>query len=258
MKKHILPLAMIAALGLSACGKHDHTAAGSADAPASSSGQAAQSPNGTVTAAATLPQPNASTPITSYTMLTSGNQLMFLYYALSGMPPDYSQIASAYSQDYRNTTDSFKQHDILQALTPQINAAITAAKSQRYVIWAVNNILIGHYDFNKKAFPLNNGFLQDNAAGNFTDNSGYSILFKNGSAFSTMPVADENVAKNIENRVSLPQGLMFSTNPESMFNLKIYAFAQKADLSNHQIDCVITRVDLIGHNGTVLASYMGK
>jgi hypothetical protein len=173
---------------------------------------------------------------------------MFLYYALSGMPTDYNQIANAYSQDYRNTTDSFKQHDILQALTPQINAAINAAKSQRYVIWSVDNTVIGHYDFNKKSFPLNNGFLQDNGGGSFNDNSGYSISFKNGSAFSLMPVADENVAKDIESRVSQYQG----------FNIKIYAFAQNADLSNHQIDCVITRVDLIGQNGTVLASYTGK
>jgi hypothetical protein len=74
MKKHILPLVIIATLGLSACAKHGDTAAGSAAVPMNSSGQAANTPNGSGTAAANLPQPDANTPLTSYITLTSGNQ----------------------------------------------------------------------------------------------------------------------------------------------------------------------------------------
>jgi len=248
----VLPLAVIAAFSMTACSKKDQSP--SAAAPTSQSTaapqnapQSASSPSSATNTS--LPQPDANYPLANYINLTSGNQLMFLYYALSGMPPDYSKIAGLYSKDYRSTSDTFKQQDILKTLTPQIDASIAAAKSQRYLIWTEDYSPVGHYDFGKKAFPLNSPYLQNaTATGYFNDNNGYQIKFGNGADFAVMPVPDENQAKEIENRVSKSQP----------FKVKIYCFAQNTDPSNDSVNTVITRVELLTEDGAVLASYPAK
>jgi hypothetical protein len=154
-------------------------------------------------------------------------------------------MAASYSRDYQRTSDAFKRNDIMNVLKPQMQGAIEAAKSQRYVIWTTGLSFIGHYDFAKKAFPLNNSFLTDNSTGYFMDNSSYQFYFRNGNAFRDMPVADENVAKQIESMVSHNQ----------FFNIKMYVFAQSADLSNRSVGVVITRTELLDRSGNVLASY---
>ena len=194
-------------------------------------------------------KPDPNYPIANYVNLTSGNQLMFLYYALSGMPPDYSKISQLYSQDYRNTSDAFKKQDILKALTPQIDAAISAAKNQHYFIWEADYTPISHYDFSKKSYSINSPYFQSaSASGYFGDNNGYKIKFENGTDFVSLPVPDENLAKAIESRVSKSEA----------FNIKIYCFAQNADPSDDSINAVITRVELLTQNGIVLASYPAK
>ncbi len=248
-KTKLLATACAVAFGLLAGCSHHTPGTLSNQAAAQDALHQALSPSGIAQTAkavrqSQLPQPVATTPQTAYATLNSGNQLMFLYYALSGLPPDYDSIAQKYSVDYRNTSDEFRKHDLMAALKPQIDASIKAAANQRYVIWTVGNTRIGHYDFNKKAFPLDDGILQQGGSGYFFDNSSYQIEFVNGAAFASMPVADENVAKDIEARVSRYQG----------FNIQIDAFAQSADPSDHHVKCVITRVSLLAPDGTTLAT----
>ena len=233
---------LITILSLSACSKKGDQATVPNQAASSSyaaSPQANSSP---------LEQPNLSTQASSYVDLTSGNQLMFLYYALSNIPPDFESMATNYSQDYRNTSDAFKKNDIMNVLKPQMLAAIETAKTQRYGIWTIDYAFIGHYDFNKKAFPLNSPFLANSSIGFFQDNGRYQIEFKNGDAFSYMPVADENVAKKIEELVSHGK----------QFTIKVYVFAQDANLSRRDVDAVITRADLLDKSGSLLASNQAK
>ncbi len=189
------------------------------------------------------PQPDANYPLTNYTDITSGNQVMFLYYALSGMPPDYAKIAESYSKDYRSTSDAFKQQDILKVLTQKIDASISSAKTQRYITWVIQPSFIGHYDFSKKSFPLN-APIQKGVTEYVTDNSKYRIGFTNGSDFSELPVSDENLAKKIENSVSKSES----------FTIKIYGFAQSTDPYNDSVNILITHVSLLAQDGAILAS----
>lgn len=247
----VLLLALTATLSTTACTKKTpNTAAAPAAAntpapenEASANGQQATPPSSSL-AGATLPQPDPNYPTANYINLTSANQLMFLYYALSGMPADYSKIAKEYSRDYRNTSDEFKQHDILKAITPQIDASISAAKNQRYC-WVTTNINVAHYNFSKKTFPINTPAGLSIMGASYDS---YGINFKNSSDYNALPVPDESLAKDIESRVG---------NFES-FNIKIYFFAQNVNLSNNTINFVITRVDLLSRNGTVLTSYSEK
>ncbi len=237
----LLALALFLAGSLAACSKHGDQPASPAQSKAPVLGVQQAAP-------AELEQPNPLVSASSYIPITSGNQLMFLYYALSKMPPDFESMAMSFSQDYRNTNDAFKKNDIMSALKPQMLAAIEAAKSQRYGIWTLDYVPVGHYDFNKKSFFLNSPFLTGNGTGYYRDNSSYQVNLKNGDAFNAMPVADENVAKQIEALVSRGQG----------FTVKIYFFAQSADLSQHYVNAVATRVDLIDRGGNILASNPAK
>jgi hypothetical protein len=102
-----------------------------------------------------LPKADKATPDSGYTTLDSGNQLMYAYLALTGMPPDYAQVANSVSKDYARATDEFRKHDLLAALTPKIDADIAAAKSRRYFKMTIQNP-IAKYDFEHKGFPLDN------------------------------------------------------------------------------------------------------
>lgn len=116
----LLVIASVAAL-LSACSSHLALSANSASdsANANASLSNAVSPEAVQQAAkaakaASLPQPDWNTPDGAYVPVTKGSQLMFLYAASSGMPPDYDNMASAISQDYSMTSDQFKKHDMLE------------------------------------------------------------------------------------------------------------------------------------------------
>ncbi len=237
------------ALSLTACAKkNDHAGNSGLGSSAAVAPTAPTAPTAAQQQSSSV-KPDPNYPIANYVNLTSGNQLMFLYYALSGMPPDYSKISQLYSQDYRNTSDAFKKQDILKALTPQIDAAISAAKNQHYLIWEADYTPISHYDFSKKSYSINSPYFQSaSASGYFGDNNGYKIKFENGTDFVSLPVPDENLAKNIESRVSKSEA----------FNIKIYCFAQSADPSDDSINAVITRVELLTQTGIVLASYPAK
>jgi hypothetical protein len=265
-RRHILGFTGVPLLFLlSGCSKHD-TGAASRDTqgnPPSAAANRANAPSGSALAssntdAASSANPTADvhTPTSSYVPIHSGNQIMFLYYAISDEKPDYTNIAGAYSQNYRTTTDAFKKQDILNALKPKVDAEIADARSHRYVSVDQNSALIGHYNFAKKSFPLNSSVvnlfgstvhLADNSTISFSDNDQYDLILTNGSQFADMPVADETTAKQIESAVS--QG--------KMFTVRIYAFAKSTDPNRDGVLCEITRVQLLDASGTLLAEHVG-
>lgn len=239
-----LTLAAFVALGLlAACGKKDDS---SAAAPSLAS---AQDPEALAKAAeaqraAALPKADPATPASAYVGLDSGTQLMNLFYAVSGMPPDMDQIAQSLSQDYRSTQDNFKRQDILKVLAPRIKADIAAAGQHRYVIWEADNQLIEHYDFERKRFPLKPAFWKGEGNFYYNDNSSYKISFKGEEKLQSLPVADEAVAREIEAQVDKYQAL----------RLRLYAFAQDTDLNTKTVKSQTLKLELLDNKGRLLAS----
>ena len=104
---------------------------------------------------ARLQKGDSSTPLTNYRKIDSGNQVMFLYFGLLNLPVDYEKVVKSYSNEYQQTSDSFKKKDILSALQPKIDQEITQAKAARYLLLeGKGSSLLERYDFNKKSFAV--------------------------------------------------------------------------------------------------------
>lgn len=232
---------MIALLLMGGCSKSDDPAnsnQSSADAP---SMQDALSAEGQKAAAiAALPQANPDTPLEQYAKLTSGNQLMFMYYGLSNMPVDYETIATLYSRDYNATSDAFKRQDIIKALTPRIDAEIAKAKEFRY-FQTEDDANLSSFDFNSKGFTVNNQIGADSFS-YFYDNRNFQYSFTNGEKFKHLKVEDEAKARQIESMV----------NKSPRMKLVIYAYVQDADPSSRRIKCEIVKVKLTDGRGNEL------
>lgn len=198
--------------------------------------------------ASRLLRPDTSIPLASYVKLEDGNQLMFMHYALSGLPVDYEKIARHYSQDYRATSDVFKRLDILTALKPSIDAEIEKAgiNSNRYfsyTITAETSTLLSHYNFISKSFLLKKKICAPGYCFAFGSNPLYSLAFTNGEDFKEWRIKDAGVARKIEGMIS--SGYKDAT-------LTIYAFVQDADPSKGQIKAQIVTMQIIDDQGNAL------
>jgi hypothetical protein len=241
-------IAILTVLALSACKKDEATAEpAGASAPSGLLGNATAEATAKAKAAeakAALPQPDAAKPLAAYTELESGNQIMFLYVAASKLPPDYEKLAASYSNEYRNTSDSFRKNDLLQAIKPQLEQKIAQASADPYGWMEVDDARLGAYDFQRKGFPI--GEFEDGRYRYFNDAYDYKIGWANYSQLAFAPVADEAIARQLE---SMRTG--YSNTPR----LKIYFFAQGADLDNERVRALVTRVQITDKSGRVLAEY---
>jgi len=245
-KTTLLAVQLALALNLAACSKKDDAAAAAPAAPAAAATPSLadlQNPEAMNKAvAATLPKGDPATPLAAYRKIDSGHQVMFMYYALSNMPAPYEEIAQTYSDEYRRTSDSFKQRDILKALQPRIDGEIAGAKTGRYVIVdQQDSRLLQRYDFEKKAFAIND--FSDDRYTFFNDNSQYTLATTNAADFSLLKVSDEAKAREIEGYLSAYKPLRLET----------YAYVQDADPSKRRIKLQVMKVRLLDARGTVLA-----
>ncbi len=247
MRKHTMTLAAVLAVALSACGKDekdaDVTANDAATPPSGMLGEAAAKAK-VEQAAAALPQPDKSKPLSSYTELESGNQIMFLYVAASKLPPDYEKLAQSYSREYRESNDSFRKNDLLQAIKPQLDQKIASATAEPYGWMQVDEANLGAYDFERKGFPV--GEFNDGRYRYFNDAYDYKIGWSNYAQLAFLPVADEALARQIES---------LRTKYGSQPRLKVYFFAQTADLDNQRVNALVTRVQVTDRSGRVLVEY---
>ena len=241
-------IAILAVMALSACKKDDAEAnPEGASAPSGLLGNATAEATAKAKAAearASLAQPDAAKPLATYTELESGNQIMFLYVAASKLPPDYTKLASAYSKEFRDTSDAFRQNDLLQAIKPQLEQKIAQASADPYGWMEVDDARLGAYDFQRKGFPV--GEFEDGRYRYFNDAYDYKIGWANYSQLAFAPVADEAIARQLE---SMRTG--YSNTPR----LKIFFFAQSADLDNERVKALVTRVQITDKSGRVLAEY---
>lgn len=253
MKNHTIALvaAMTLALALAACkgdakpeadasgGVLDHVAAeAKADHAAEEAAVEARQ------AAAALPQPDLGKPLSSYPELKSGNQIMFLYVAASKLPPDYAKLAEPFSQEYRGTDDAFRRKDLLKAITPQLDQKIAEATASPYAWMEVDEANLRAYDFDRGGFPV--GEFSGRGSRYFYDNSDYRIGWANPAQVEFAPVADEAAARQLE---------AMRNNYNNQPRLRVYFFAQSADLSEQKVNALVTGVQIVDKSGRVLAEY---
>lgn len=232
-KKYLAALAVIS-LALVACGKKSDGDSSQASTPSAGNLPSEQS----VMKQASLPNADTSTSDSQYRKITGPSQLLAYSTALSPLPVDYTKIAAAISQEYRETSDGFKKHDIEIALKPKIDAMLAEAKSNRYFRYDISAKLES-YDFNSKAFGTE---ISSDTIYSTTDHfQTEEVVFTNADNFKKLFVADEGVARKIEELRS-----------QSNFNkpaLQIFAFAQEADLNAGRLKAQIVKVRLVDPQG---------
>ena len=238
-------VAVLAMLALSACKKDEAAPAHEGAAPPSGLLGQATAEARIAEAKAALPQPDAAKPLSSYPELKSGQQIMFLYVAASRLPPDYPKLVESFSQEYRNTNDSFRRNDLIQAITPQIDQKIAEASAMPYAWMEIDdNGSLDAYDFSRKGFPV--AEFASSRTRYFGDAYAYKITWSNGHQLAFARVADEAAARQIETMRG-----DYRNRPR----LKVYFFAQSADLNNQTVNALVTRVQIIDKTGRVLAEY---
>lgn len=239
---HLLPAALAAALALAACGKD--TAGADPGDGGSAAAAAADATGPAADAAPSLPQPDLDRPLADYAELKSGQQLMFLYVAASKLPPDFEKLAAGFSREYRQTSDAFRRNDLLQALKPQLEQGIAQAAAAPYAWVELDDVQLESYDFERKGFTV--GEFTGDHHRYFHDANEYSYAWANRAQVAFAPVADETIARGLEAARS---------NWNSRPRLRVYFFAQSADLNAQRINAYVTRVQVTDRAGRVLAEY---
>jgi len=191
---------------------------------------------------AVLIKPDAALPDSAYQKVDSGDQLMYLFYAVSGLPADMDKIANALSQDYRSTSDGFKKQDIVKSLQPRVATEVERAKQQRYVIWETDDTPIERYDFARKVFPVRPVFWDGNNSFYFYNNSNYHLSFAGEEAVRALKVEDEGTARQIEGQLAKGQRM----------RLRLYVFAQDVDMNSNTVKAQVVRIELLDPQGHAL------
>lgn len=231
---------------LGGCSKDDATASNNGIAASLPNPQNPQSVQQMQEAAhaAALPQPSSSVPLDQYVPIKSGETMMYMFYALSKMPPDMDAIAEKISSDYRATSDQFKRQDMLKVLGPRIQSNIAAQSQNRYVVWDMEQDALEHYDFNAKHFPIKADYWNGNNSFYWNDIYEYKISFSAPEPLHFLNVADEAQAREIESLISKYQS----------FHVRVYAFVQDTDLNAKTLKAVITHIEIADRNGRKLAA----
>lgn len=194
-----------------------------------------------------LPQGDSAKPLEAYRPLSSGNEIMFLYYAISAIPMDYEKVAKVYSKEYRDSSDAFRKQDILKAVKPLIDAEVSKAKGNLYLLWqdeGYGTSILSHYDLATKSFSIQSSYITDGASGYMYDNSNYQIEFAKSEQFRTGKVEDEERARTIEKLIS----------SNEKFILKLYAFAQEAVPNTQHVKVQTVHIAITDRHGNTLIS----
>ena len=229
---------------LAACGgKKDEATSNDTAAPSGALGQAMQQAAEAAKADA-IPKADANKPLSEYTELRSGQQVMFMYVATSKLPPDFEKLAGSFSQEYRQSNDAFRKNDLLQAQKPQIEQGIAEAAASPYTWIELDDANLQAYDFERKGFPV--GEFSGDRYRYFHDASGYTYTWANPTQVNFAPVADETMARTIES---------MRTKWNASPRLRVYSMAQSVDMNAQRVNALVTRVQIVDRNGRVLAEY---
>lgn len=236
--------ALAAALLLAACGGKKNDDSNNDAPPAGSLLEAAKEKGVEAAKQDALPKPDADRPLSSYPELTSGQQVMFLYAAASKLPPDFEKMAEVYSREYRQSSDAFRKNDLLQAIKPQIEQGIAQAAAHPYAWVELEDTQLESYDFQRKGFVVKE--FEGGITRYFSDSPQYTYTWANRDQMAFAPVADEAIARELE---------AMRTRWDRKPRLKVFFFAQSADLNAQKVNAVVTRVQITDRSGRVLVEY---
>jgi len=190
---------------------------------------------------------DSSVPLDRYQPLTSDRQL-YLAVALSTAPVIYDQLAMNESAEYMKTSDTFRRKELLDILRPQIDAKVAEAKLNgryAYINLPPGKISLGHYNLDKKAFPVN---------GLTTTN----FRLSNREQFQWLSLS-EGQAREIE--AALSKGIAYKINErESSLGVpgsfptvsRVYVFAQGPGPDGRVVTYQITRIVMKDIDGKAL------
>lgn len=193
---------------------------------------------------ASVARGDSAVPLENYHAMNSGNQIMFAYLAIAGLPIDYDKIAGVLSEKYRFESDEFKKRDLLAALKPQIDNEISRAKQQRYYSMELGDQSdIGKYDFATQSFEIR-CVPNDGGYRYFSDSArDYHLSFSNASAYRQLKITDENLAREIE-------GLRSKYNT---LRVEAYFFVNDSKIGQTEAIAQIMKIRISDRRGKVLA-----
>lgn len=236
-------LVLATATPLVACGKDD---APTDNAPAASGALAdAVKQAEEISRQEATPKADPAKPLSTYPEVKSGQQVMFLYLAASKLPHDFEKLAESFSREYRQSNDAFRRNDLLQALKPQLEQGIAQAAENPYGWVDLSDADLQTYDFTRKGFTVGE-FTSSGRYRYFNDASTYHYTWVNGEQVAFAPIEDEAIARELEAMRS-----KWNATPR----LKVYFFAQSADLNSSTVNAVVTRVQITDRSGRVLVEY---
>ena len=136
-----------------------------------------------------------ATPLSAYRSIDDPAAIAVTAAAVSKAPVPLESLALAVDPRLSFITDAFQKRDAIEAMRPRLTEQQAAAAKNRYLRFRLSAPALGGYDFQRKGFPLNaigaDGWL--GFAG-----SGSRIRYTNGAEFGFLPVADEALARRIE------------------------------------------------------------
>lgn len=180
-------------------------------------------------------KPKLDVPLSQYVRVEDGADLNILYVVLSGLPPDYEELAKAVSSEYASERDGFRKSDLMKALRPEIDRRLTAARGEsgRYLKLSIQASL-RPYDFSGGYFPVK-PFVGESE---LSYNIGFSgccgsqaISMINPEDYARFVVSDESLARDIERQISGFRQLR---------GLEVYGFAVGANLRRKSVELQIT------------------
>ncbi len=194
-----------------------------------------------------LAMADASVPLERYQPLTN-DQALYLAASLSTAPVIYDQLAVHESVEYARTSDSFKRQELMNVLKPQIDGKLAEVKQNGryvYVDLPPGKISLGHYNLEKKAFPVN-GMVAAN------------MRLSNMEKFEWLSLP-EGQAREVE--AALSKGIAFKINEhESELGVpgrfptvsRLYVFAQGPGPDGRGVTYQITKIVMMDTEGKIL------
>lgn len=238
MNSRICFAASLSVLLLGGCGDKQPTAAVPQPSPTTTESQPAMPK---------LEMADASVPLERYQPLTN-DQALYLAVSLSTAPVIYDQLAVHESVEYARTSDSFKRQELMNVLKPQIDGKLAEVKQNGryvYVDLPPGKISLGHYNLEKKAFPVN-GMVAAN------------MRLSNMEKFEWLSLP-EGQAREVE--AALSKGIAFKINEhESELGVpgrfptvsRLYVFAQGPGPDGRGVTYQITKIVMMDTEGKIL------
>lgn len=214
-----------------------------------------------------LPHADLKVPDSAYQVASNSNaDLYFARLAFEEPPINYDEIGKSIDYKYANTNDAFKKQEILQTLKPKIDQRITNAKNNRYYVITDNYLKFGHYDFDKKSFPIekfisnagpdsSHAFEPHISIYNNNDKAPYigpdahiSVIVTNPEKFTALPVSDQDTARRMEEFINMNS----YNNP---YNVEIYTVIQGYPKNLSRKDYLygeITKIRVVDYKGNLI------